>query len=282
MLFLPVLCLYFFFQRPSIQPSILSQESFGGVFLKFRSIAFSFFLGITFVSPNLWVVFGIWSMASLNNAVLARLGWKMVSNQPLLWVDSFRGKYIKNGVSFLHAPPNPLSSWLWKRLLSIRRVVMKGACISIPSGRMVDVWKSLWIPSTANFRHVPNVDLVELPDFLVADLILLGERAWNKHLLEDLDPLSVQCILSIHLPVCLSGLGLQPHRVCSMRNLGGWQALPSSLGCLVHSLVSKSKLGRNIFLWKVAWDILPSTAKIGRLVVSMILMLGFALFAKVL
>jgi hypothetical protein len=25
----------------------------------------------------------------------------------------------------------------------------------------------LWIPSTANFRHVPNDNLVELPDFLV-------------------------------------------------------------------------------------------------------------------
>ena len=59
------------------------------------------------------------------------------------------------------------------------------------------------IPSVPNFRHVPNVNLVKLPDFFVADLILPRERAWNKHLLEDLfDPLLVQCILSIHLPVC--------------------------------------------------------------------------------
>ena len=84
---------------------------------------------------------GIRSMAFLNNTVLARMGLKMVSNQPFLWVDSLRGKYLKNGVSFLHAPPNPLSSWLWKRLLSNRRVVEKGACISIPIGCMVDVWK---------------------------------------------------------------------------------------------------------------------------------------------
>jgi hypothetical protein len=80
-------------------------------------------------------------MASLNNVVLARLGWK-ISNQSLLWVDSLRGKYLKNGVSFLLAP-NPLSSWLWKRLLSNRRVVEKGACISILSGCMVDVWRSM-------------------------------------------------------------------------------------------------------------------------------------------
>jgi hypothetical protein len=53
---------------------------------------------------------GIWSMDSLNKALLARLGWKMVSNQPLLWVDSLKGKYLKNGVSFLDAPPPPIPS----------------------------------------------------------------------------------------------------------------------------------------------------------------------------
>jgi hypothetical protein len=85
---------------------------------------------------------GIRSMVSPNNALLARLGWKLVSNQPLLWVDSLRGKYLKNGVSFLNANPSPFSSWLWKWLLRNRKVVEKGACISISNGCLVDVWKS--------------------------------------------------------------------------------------------------------------------------------------------
>jgi hypothetical protein len=148
---------------------------------------------------------GIRSMASLNKALLARLGWKLVSNQPLPWVDSFRGKYLKHGVSFLNASPSPLSSWLWKGLLRNRKVVENGACISISNGRLVDVWKSAWIPSMVNFRLVPNVNLVELLEFSVEDFILQGERVWNKLLLDDLfNPLTVQCILSIHLPVCPS------------------------------------------------------------------------------
>jgi DNA helicase HerA-like ATPase len=82
-------------------------------------------------------------------------------------------------------------------------VVEKGACISISSGRMVDVLNFPWILFMANFRPIPNVNLVELPDFSVEDLILPKERVWNKLLLEDLfDPLLIQCILSIHLPVC--------------------------------------------------------------------------------
>ena len=81
-------------------------------------------------------------------------------------------------------------------------MVEKGACISISCGHLVDVWKSPWIPFMNNSRPIPNVNLVVLSDFSVADFILQGERAWNKPLLKDLfDPLSVQCILSIHLPV---------------------------------------------------------------------------------
>lgn len=51
-----------------------------------------------------------------------------------------------------------------------------------------------------HFKPRPNENLSSLPIFLVADLILEDERAWNFQLLNDLfDPFSVQCILSISL-----------------------------------------------------------------------------------
>jgi hypothetical protein len=82
---------------------------------------------------------GLRSMKFLNHSLLARLGWKMTSNQPLLWVDVLRGKYLKNGVSFLNTSSNPSASWLWKGLLKNRKVVQKGACISISCGLNVDI-----------------------------------------------------------------------------------------------------------------------------------------------
>ena len=36
---------------------------------------------------------GICSMEFINKSLLARLGWKMLTNEPLLWVDALRGKY---------------------------------------------------------------------------------------------------------------------------------------------------------------------------------------------
>lgn len=56
----------------------------------------------------------IWSMESLSNSLLVKLGWKPTSNQSLFWVDSLRGKYLRNDVSFLNAPSIHSSSWLWK------------------------------------------------------------------------------------------------------------------------------------------------------------------------
>lgn len=37
---------------------------------------------------------GIHSLKFLNNSLLARLGWKMTTNQPLLWVDALRGMQV--------------------------------------------------------------------------------------------------------------------------------------------------------------------------------------------
>jgi len=38
----------------------------------------------------------------------------MTINQPLLWVECLRNKYLTNGISFFKASYNPCSSWLWK------------------------------------------------------------------------------------------------------------------------------------------------------------------------
>jgi hypothetical protein len=129
---------------------------------------------------------GIRSMEFLNNSLLARLGWKMVSNATLLWVDALRAKYLMNGASFLSAPNNPLSSWLWKGLLKNRGVVQQGACISIFSGLNVSIWDMPRVPLMLDFIPRPNPNLVDHPYFCVANLILPNVRVWNRLLLDDL------------------------------------------------------------------------------------------------
>jgi hypothetical protein len=222
---------------------------------------------------------GIRSMEFLNNSLLARLGWKMTTNQPLLWVDALRAKYLRLGTSFLTGSAKPRSSWLWKGLLKNMEIVKKGACLSIFNGVNMDIWDAPWIPLLPGFKPSPNANLIGLPDFCVADLILPGLRSWNRMFLQDLfDPHSVQCILNIHLPQTIgfdkwiwapspSGLfSMQSTHEISLSSRGRIPPLPHEAWHKLWSLKLQARLKH--LLWKIAWDILPSRGNIGCFVAS--------------
>jgi hypothetical protein len=216
-------------------------------------------------------------MEALNDSLLARLGWKMVSNQPLLWVDSLRGKYLKNGVSFLNAPLNASSSWLWKGIQKNKKVVERGAGISISSGLNVDVWKNPWIPLMPNFKPIPNENLVGFPSYSVVDLISPFDHGWNVSLLQGLfDTNTVQHILSVHLPAsptfdkwCWVPSPSRVFSVASAHELSipmGGRVSPLSSDAWTSLWGLKIQARLKHLLWKVAWDILPSRVKISRFV----------------
>ncbi|XP_059451038.1 uncharacterized protein LOC132181824 [Corylus avellana] len=222
---------------------------------------------------------GISSMKFLNSSLLARLGWKLTSNEPLLWVDALKGKYLQQGFSFLEAPYNPVSSWLWKGLIKNRKVVEKGACWSISSGVNIPIWSSPWIPSQPNFNPRPNALLTELPDFFVADLMLPGERSWNVDLLRDLfSPSTVSSILSIHISQVSSAdkwsWAPSPSGLFSVKSAREVSLTPSSRISPLSPAIWQALWGLKLqarlkhLLWKIAWDLLPSRANIGRFVVS--------------
>ncbi|XP_059450472.1 uncharacterized protein LOC132181296 [Corylus avellana] len=155
-------------------------------------------------------------MESLNNSLLARLGWKMTSNQSLSWVDSLRG------------------------LLKNRRLVEKGACISISSGVNVNVWNSPWIPLKPKFSPTPNANLVNFSTFTVVDLMIPGRQ----------------------VPSCAGVFSMKSAYDLSF-TMGGRPSHLSSKAWLVL-WVLKLQARLKHLLWKVAWDILPSRDKIGR------------------
>jgi hypothetical protein len=223
---------------------------------------------------------GIRSLEFLNKALLARLGWKIVTNQPLLWVEALKGKYLKNGHSFLDLPSNPSSSWLWKSILKNREVIEKGACLTISNGVNIHVWSSPWIPALPGFKPSPNPNLVGLPEFTVADLINPRDRSWNSLLLHDLfDSNTVLQIENLHLSQVPSQDRWtwvpSPNGVFSVSSAHEVVALDSSSRSSPFSpedwiSLWGLKLQHRLkhLLWKITWDMLPVRANVGRFIPS--------------
>jgi hypothetical protein len=186
---------------------------------------------------------GIRSMEDMNNSLLARLGWKMVSNQPHLWVDSLRGKYLKHGVYFLTAPFNSVSFWLWKGLQKNRKVVEKGACISISSGQNVDIWNNPWIPLMPNFKPILHENLVGFLLILLQILFLQMVMTGTLHYY--MTSLSLpRCRISLAY-ICLPLLVLISGAGFTLPLGSSWFLLLMSFPCLweVGLLLFQLKLG---------------------------------------
>jgi hypothetical protein len=246
---------------------------------KKHNLFFFFFFWEKICQPKALGGLGICSMEFINNSLLACMGWKMLSNEPSLWIEALRGKYLKHGTSVLDAPSNLSSSWIWKGLLKNRKVVEKGACWSISDGSNIHIWDSPWIPSMTSFKPRPNENLVDFPDYSIANLMLPGDRLWNVDLLGDLfDLTTVRNILGIHIPRTIgadkwswapSPLGLfsvKSARDISLPPSHRSSPLPPVDWQTLWGLKMQARLKH--LLWKIAWNILPCRANIGRFVIS--------------
>jgi hypothetical protein len=133
-------------------------------------------------SPKSFGGLGFRLMGEHNSALLAKLGWKILNKENLLWVHATRGKYLRN-LDLLETPNNPTASWIWKGILSNLDIVSAGACRTISSDSMLNVWESPWVPSLPQFKPVPNINSPINHSLRICDLIDPINRSWIPDLL---------------------------------------------------------------------------------------------------
>lgn len=87
---------------------------------------------------------GLRKTEDANQALLAKLGWKMVQKEESLWVDVMRKKYLGNK-SFLEAVAKPEDSPNWKSILSTKEVLQEGMGKIVHNGETTYFWLDKWI-----------------------------------------------------------------------------------------------------------------------------------------
>ena len=206
-----------------------------------------------------------------------KLGWSLVANEDKHWVRILKSKYLKGS---LFSTPSSCS-WLWKKILNTRDLLKLGTCSIIGNGEHTSVWDDPCIPTLENFIPTPTIPN---PTNIhrVSDLISPTTHQWDRDkIFSNFDHTTAGKILNIHLTSPLS-LDQPCWTPCSSDTISvkyayltNQQTRFSSTGSLSHlewKSLWKAKINarHKLMLWKIAWDILPTTSTLATRIHSII------------
>lgn len=127
---------------------------------------------------------GFRDFRALNEALLAKQGWRLLTNPQSFWAKIVKGLYFPNS-SFLKAKKGSRASWAWSSLLHGRGLLVKGLRWQVQDGENVDFWEDKWIPSLPSFglssRKPTNCSITK-----VAEVLDSRKGGWNLDLLKSL------------------------------------------------------------------------------------------------
>lgn len=126
-----------------------------------------------------------------NKALIAKLARSVAASHDKLSVKLLSAKYIGFQPFLSSGFATSNSSWIWKDILSTKKLIIKGPCLTISSNYIVRIWDDHWIPTLLSFKPTPNPHT--LPHFpminFVRSLMLENTNCCNNGLLLELFPI---------------------------------------------------------------------------------------------
>ncbi|KAK9911967.1 hypothetical protein M0R45_035844 [Rubus argutus] len=148
--------------------------------------------------------FGIKKSSDMNQAMLAKAGWRLFQHDPGLWASMYREKYLQHGhlVDQNYQQPKDCSS-TWRSITHGANLLKKGLIWRVGDGRKIKFWTDIWLPISPLINHVT-------PDFAIdVDATICSfwkNNGWDLNLLYScLSPHIIGQIL--HIPTGFDGCG---------------------------------------------------------------------------
>uniref|UniRef100_A0A803PUX2 Reverse transcriptase domain-containing protein n=1 Tax=Cannabis sativa TaxID=3483 RepID=A0A803PUX2_CANSA len=88
---------------------------------------------------------GIRRFEDANRALMAKLTWSIAEGSNKPWIVCLLGKYCKNE-NFWTVKKKNSDSYLWKCILEVRNIILKGSLAIPAGGESIDIWNQPWIP----------------------------------------------------------------------------------------------------------------------------------------
>ncbi|KAF5451826.1 hypothetical protein F2P56_026891, partial [Juglans regia] len=136
--------------------------------------------------------------------MLAKQAWRLVQIPSSLVAQVLASKYYNSG-NFLNAQLGSNPSYLWRSLLLVRPIPMKGLCWRVGNGKDIKIWSNRWLPLTPNFQ-VQTRSSTPPEDAPVLALIDESICKWKDHLVGQIfHQEEAEMILRIPVSQCGSG-----------------------------------------------------------------------------
>lgn len=133
-------------------------------------------------SPRVWGGLGIRSAHSENLALLAKVGWEILSDKQSLACEVIKNQYL------LDSPAVATASSTWRGVLKCRGLLRAGSKWLIGSGTNINFWNDWWVGSGPLITVItPDLD-PNLAALTVAD-VLSEDKLWDLSLVQHLLPL---------------------------------------------------------------------------------------------
>ena len=138
---------------------------------------------------------GFRDIQSFNQALLAKIGWRILTKLDSLLAKVLLGKYCHK-TSFLKVQAASNISHGWRGILLGRDLLLTHLGKAIGDGESTSVWNDFWIEPDANLKPFGPLTLQDR-DLMVSDLLTRETREWNIAKVENLLPELKSHILSL-------------------------------------------------------------------------------------
>jgi hypothetical protein len=141
---------------------------------------------------------GFKNLRAFNEALLAKQGWRLITNPQSLVARMFKAKYYPQ-CDFLKAKRTQNWSFSWQSIQKSSWILKKGCVWQIGDGKSINIWEDRWInPKAGSFMWSKKPD--NSPLQRVSDLIDEETKCWKEHVInQNFYPMEATQIFAIPL-----------------------------------------------------------------------------------
>ena len=138
---------------------------------------------------------GFRDIESFNDALLAKIGWRLLTQPKSLVARVLLGKYARDS-TFMECGVPSSSSHGWQGILAGREILRQGLTWSVGNGEAIRVWQDPWLSCEAPSTPTGPPTLAS-SNLMVSDLLCKITNAWELEKVRLFLPQYEECILKI-------------------------------------------------------------------------------------